>query len=177
LEFTAIDSKVDESVLKQALIADQTAPADIALALAAEKARAVAAAHAEAWVLGSDQVLSLNGELFSKPRDPHEACAQLQKLSGRTHELTTATVILVEGAQKWSNQTKTEMTMRVLSPTFIQSYVARNWHSIRWSVGGYKIEEEGARLFEKIDGDYFNVLGMPLLDILTFLEQAGVIEQ
>ena len=177
LDFVAISSDIDESIIKEELVAKNKPTKDIAIALAAAKARTVSQDHPHAYVLGIDQILVLDGIVFSKPDDPKSAVAQLSELSGQTHTLVTASVVMLTGRQIWLNTTTTKMTMRAMSRTFIDAYVTRNWDSIRWSVGGYKIEEEGARLFEKIEGDYFNILGMPLLDIITFLEQAGVIER
>ncbi|HHC29951.1 MAG TPA: septum formation protein Maf [Rhodobacterales bacterium] len=168
-------ARVDEDAIKLALLQEQAKPRDIADTLAEYKARRVANAAPEAMVLGCDQVAELKGELLSKPNTPDEARAQLARLSGHTHRLLSATVIYDGGEPVWRHVGVVRMTMRSLSPVYIEDYVARNWQSIRHSVGGYKLEEEGVRLFSLIDGDYFTVLGLPLTELLSYLIEKGEI--
>lgn len=173
--FEVMKPRVDEDALKQALQAEGAKPRDIADALAEMKAVKLGGKMPERMVLGCDQVLDLEGEVLSKPASPEEAAAQLARLSGKKHMLLSAAVICHEGAPVWRHIGMTRLYMRELSPGFIEDYVARNWEEIRWCVGCYQLEAEGARLFARIEGDYFNVLGLPLLELLNFLTIRGVI--
>jgi septum formation protein len=139
------------------------------------KARKVAEKHPESTVLGCDQVLELGQEILSKPATPADALAQLRRLSGKTHKLLSAVVLYHEGQPVWRHVGEVRLTMRVVSDAYLQDYVARNWESIRHAVGAYKLEEEGARLFSAISGDYFTVLGLPLLPLLGYLGDRGLI--
>lgn len=167
--------RIDEDSIKDALLAENSPPRDIADALAEGKARKISIKMPEAVVLGCDQVLSFKGRLFSKPTSPEEARAQLAELNGERHNLLSAAVIYEAGEPKWRNIGEAKLTMKHNSDAYLDEYVTRNWDSIRHSVGGYKLEEEGVRLFSRIDGDHFNVLGLPLLEILGYLGQTGVI--
>lgn len=174
--FDVIVARVDEDSIKASLIAEQASPRDIADALAEMKALRVASKHPDALVIGCDQVLAHNREILSKPETPDHALAQLQSLRGQTHQLLSAAVIYAEGKPQWRHVGQTRLFMRDVSDDYLADYVDRNWDSIRHSVGGYKLEEEGARLFSRIDGDYFNVLGMPLLELLSYLTLRGTLD-
>ncbi|RPE64721.1 septum formation protein [Pacificibacter maritimus] len=167
--------RIDEDSIKDALIADKTPPRDIADALAEGKARKISLKHPEAIVLGCDQVLSFQGQLFSKPKDRSEAKDQLLRLNGERHKLFSAAVIYELGAPKWRFIGEVKLQMKQNSESYLDDYLTRNWDSVQNSVGGYKLEEEGSRLFSRIDGDYFTVLGLPLLEILGYLGQTGAI--
>ncbi len=167
--------RVDELATKEAMV-DIGAPArDIADALAEMKARKIASKQPDALVLGCDQVLVFAGELLSKPKSPEEAALQLRKMRGKPHQLISAAVIYDQAEPVWRHVSTVRLQMRELSDEYIEDYVARNWDSIKDAVGGYKLEEEGARLFLQIQGDYFAVLGMPLLEILNYLTLKGVL--
>jgi septum formation protein len=113
--------------------------------------------------------------MLSKPKTPDEARAQLAELNGERHKLLSAAVIYEAGEPKWRHIGEVKLQMKQNSDAYLDEYVTRNWDSIQHAVGGYKLEEEGARLFSRIDGDYFNVLGLPLLEILGYLGETGVI--
>lgn len=168
-------ARIDEEALKAALSAEDAKPRDIADTLAEYKARRVANAFPDAFVMGCDQVAEIKGEILSKPRDPNHARAQLARLSGQTHRLLSAAVVYEQGEPVWRHVGVVRMTMRPLSEAYIDEYVARNWERIRYAVGGYKLEEEGVRLFSLIDGDYFHVLGLPLTELLSYLIETGEI--
>jgi len=167
--------RIDEDSIKEALIADGSPPRDIADALAEGKARKISMKFPDAVVLGCDQVLSFKGRLFSKATSPYDVRFQLAQLNGERHKLLSAAVIYEAGEPKWRHIGEVRLQMKQNSDAYLDSYVDRNWDSIRHSVGGYKLEEEGVRLFSRIDGDHFNVLGLPLLEILGYLGQTGVI--
>lgn len=169
--------RVDEDALKQAMIAEAALPRDIADALAEMKARKVSGKTPDSTVIGCDQVLDFKGALISKPETPDQALAQLMGMRGETHRLFSAAVIYENGQPVWRHVGQVRLHMRDASDAYLAGYVTRNWDDIRHSAGAYLLEAEGVRLFDRIDGDYFNVLGMPMLEILRFLTARGVIEQ
>ncbi len=171
--YEIVKPRVDEEMIRRSLEAEGASPRDIADALAEAKARKISAKRPEAVVLGCDQVLDFQGKIFSKPQSMDEARAQLQQLRGQRHMLLSAAVIYHNGEALWRFVGVVRLFMRAFSDDFLEDYLARNFDSIRHSVGGYKLEEEGVRLFEKIDGDYFTVLGMPLVEILSYLTLRG----
>ncbi|RKF13376.1 septum formation protein Maf [Roseovarius spongiae] len=173
---TAIPARIDEQSIKAALSAEGASPRDIADALAEAKAQKQSARMPEALVIGCDQVLALDGVIHSKPSTSDDAVAQLRNLRGKTHHLFSAVVVCEGGQPVWRHIGHVRLSMRELSDAWLDGYVARNWDSIRHSVGGYKLEEEGARLFSRIEGDYFTVLGLPLLDLLSYLSTRGELE-
>ncbi len=175
--FTVQTARVDEETAKRALLAEDASPRDIADTLAEMKARKVSDKTPGAMVLGCDQVLDFDGRLLSKPETPADALAQLRAMRGKRHMLLSAAVIYQDGEPIWRHVGQVRLRMRMSSDAYLRDYVDRNWDSIRHAVGAYKLEEEGVRLFATIDGDYFNVLGMPLLELLNFLAVKGVIDQ
>ncbi len=175
IEFTTRVARVDEEAMKSALQAESASPRDIADALAEMKAMRVAAKHPEALVIGCDQVLARDKDILSKPQNQQEAFDQLTTLRGRPHQLLSAAVIFGEGKPLWRHVGVVRLHMRDASDTYLTDYVARNWDEIRHCVGAYQLEGEGARLFHRIEGDYFNVLGLPLLEILSYLTLRGTL--
>jgi len=176
VQVEAISPRIDEDAVKVALMSEAAAPRDIADTLAELKARKISEKMPGAMVIGCDQVLDFEGSLLSKPETPEEALDQLRRMRGRRHKLLSAAVICRDGRPEWRHVGQVRLTMREASDSYLQGYVARNWDSIRHSVGAYKLEEEGVRLFTAIDGDYFTVLGMPLLELLNFLMLRGEID-
>jgi septum formation protein len=175
LDPTAIAPRVDEVAVRDALSAEGASPRDIADTLAEMKARKVAEKHPTALVLGCDQVLALDRETFAKPETPDDARQQLCQLRGRTHKLLSALVIYENAEPVWRFVGEARMTMHQLSDSYVDAYLDRNWDSIRHSVGCYKVEEEGVRLFSAITGDHFTILGLPLLPLLAYLGNRGMI--
>lgn len=174
--FDSEAARIDEQSVKTALRAENATPRDIADTLAELKARKVSDRHPAALVIGCDQVLEFGGVLLSKPDTPAQAKAQLMQMRGQTHRLISAAVVYERGAPVWRHLGIVEMQMRHVSEAYLENYVARKWDSICHSVGAYKLEEEGVRLFGGIKGDYFHVLGLPLLELLGFLMTRGVLD-
>ncbi|WP_166417753.1 Maf family protein [Cochlodiniinecator piscidefendens] len=171
--FDVVVARVDEDMIRSALEAEQASPRDIADALAEQKARKISLKHPSAIVIGCDQVLDFKNEIFSKPNTPEDAISQLKNLRGGRHSLLSAAVVYENGEPKWRHVGQVRLYMHAFSDDYLKDYVERNWDSIRHSVGSYKLEEEGVRLFSRIDGDYFNVLGLPLLELLSYLRLRG----
>jgi len=175
LEVTAQPARIDEDAIRQALQADAASPRDIADALAEMKARKLAEKNPEALVLGCDQILAFKGRVYGKPETPDEARGQLSEFRGQTHQLISALVLYDAGKPIWRHMSEAKLTMRPLSDSYLDDYISRNWQSLRESVGGYKLEEEGIRLFFTIEGDYFSILGLPILPLLGYLGTRGFI--
>ncbi len=176
VRFTAEPARVDEESVKNALLAEGAPARDIADALAELKSMKISTRQPDAMVIGSDQVLELDGQLLSKPESPAGAIDQLRGLSGRTHILFSAVVLCEQSKPVWRHVSRVVMQMRDLSNGYLEDYVDRNWDRIRYSVGSYNLEEEGVRLFASVRGDYFSVLGMPLLETLNYLTLRGVLD-
>jgi septum formation protein len=174
--FETAEAELDEAAAKGGLEAAGFDPRGIAEELAQLKALSVEAGR-EALVLGSDQTLELdNGRMMSKPETREEALDQLSALGGRTHWLHSSAVIAEAGEAVWWHCETVEMTMRRLGRDFLEDYLDREYEQIRWSVGGYRIEGMGAQLFERIDGSHFAILGLPLLPLLGYLRERGLLK-
>ena len=176
IQFEARPARVDEDAIKAALLMEDATPRDVADALAEFKARKIAEKDPGAVVIGSDQVLEYQGRILSKPETAEDAAEQLRTLRGKQHKLLSAVVVYHEAEPVWRYVGQVRLLMRDISDEYLSDYVARNWPGIGESVGSYKLEEEGARLFSRIEGDYFTVLGLPLLELIGFLTQRGEID-
>lgn len=175
LDPTAVAPRVDEATIRDALVAEGAHPRDIADTLAEMKARKVAEKYPTALVLGCDQVLALDRQTFAKPETQDDARQQLRQLRGKTHKLLSALVVYENAEPVWRFVGEARLTMHQFSDAYLEDYVTRNWDSIRHSVGCYKVEEEGVRLFSAITGDHFTILGLPLLPLLAWLGNRGMI--
>jgi septum formation protein len=150
-------------------------PRDMADALAEAKALRCAGRHPAGLVLGCDQILEFRGRAWSKPKSREEAHHQLTDLRGQTHVLWSAAVLYRDGAPIWRHIGEARLTMRAFTDTYLSGYLDRNWPQIAGSVGGYRIEDEGVRLFSAISGDHFTILGLPLIPLLLYLSDQGAI--
>ena len=172
----AVPAEIDERAVEEAVDRTGVTPADIAQILAEAKATEVSERYPDAWVVGSDQVLSLDGELLHKAADMGEARRRLLKLSGHTHVLDTGVVLARAGKAVWRHVSTARMTMRPLTPEFVGRYLSQAGSGVLASVGAYQIEGPGIQLFERIEGDHFTIVGLPMLPLLEALRAHGVID-
>lgn len=177
ISFQWMDANIDEDGLKQQAIKSGSGPKSLALELARAKAHQVAKNYPDAYVIGCDQLLSLGGKNFDKPRDISEAMAHIQAFRGRTHTLTAGVVIMKSADVIWSHVAEANMKMRDISDAFITHYLDSEGDRVLSSVGAYRLEGMGAQLFADISGDYFTVLGLPLLPLLEELRNQGILDQ
>ncbi len=175
LSIEAVAARVDEDTVKASLVAEGAKPRDVADALAEAKARKVVSKNEDGLVLGCDQVLDFEGRIVSKAESPEDALALLKEMRGKPHSLLSAAVVYDAGKPVWRHVGQVRLMMRDSSDAYLEGYVERNWDSIRHSVGGYKLEEEGVRLMSRVDGDYFTVLGLPLVELLSYLTLRGTL--
>ena len=171
VEFSVARIDVDEAAAKTQIFD----PEKLTAALAEAKALAGSAAGAGDWVIGSDSVVCVNGRIFSKPSDRAEAAEHLRTFSGATMLLTSAVALARDGQVDWSHCESAELQVRRLSERFIADYLDAEWPEVGYCVGVFRLEGRGVQLFEKIDGSYFTILGMPLLPLLGALRDRGVI--
>lgn len=171
--FEVRPAQVDEDAIKQSMQSEGSVA--IAEALAELKALRVSSVEPDALVLGADQVLDFDGTLISKVEDMASARVLLQRLSGKRHELISAAVLARDGASIWRLTGRVRLAMRTLSDAFLDDYLAREGESLLQGVGCYRLEGMGAQLFDRVDGDYFSVLGLPLLPLLAQLRELGVL--
>lgn len=174
--FETISAPLDEEEAKAGLAAAGFGPRDTAEMLAELKAKSVAAGP-DALVIGADQVLELDdGTMLSKPASREQALAQLRAMSGGTHYLHSAAVVAEGGERVWGETETVAMDVRRLSEDFLQAYLDAEYESVRFNVGAYRIEGMGAQLFEEVEGSHFAILGLPLLPLLDYLRDRGVLQ-
>ena len=167
----AVSPNVDESALK----AEHRDPHELASALATAKALGVSRGSPDPWVIGSDSVVSVGGRLFDKPDSRESAADHLRFFSGRTLLLTSAVALARGGTAEWVHAQTATVEVRDLSDDFIESYLAAEWPEVGYCVGVFRLEGRGVQLFERIEGDHFSILGMPLLPLLGALRERQVI--
>lgn len=173
--FTVEPAAIDESETKERARRMGDSSIECALALAVAKACAVSRRHPRALVIGGDQVLAAASDWFDKPRDRAEARTQLLALRDRTHVLATAICVAHGGTAIWQATSMPELTMRWFSEAFLDAYVTAEGESLLGSVGAYRLEGRGAQLFARVSGDHFAILGLPLIELLDFLRERGVV--
>lgn len=176
IAFSAQSAEIDERAVEAPLYDSGVTPEDVALVLAEAKAIDVSERNPTALVIGSDQTLSLGDEVLHKPEDMEAARRQLLKLSGQTHHLNSAVVLAKGGQTVWRHVSVARMTMRDLDPAFVGRHLARVGTVALQSVGAYQYEGEGVQLFQKVDGDYFTIVGLPMLPLLAELRREGAID-
>jgi septum formation protein len=171
--FEAIPADLDESALKRDLAS--AGPEAVAAALARAKAESVSATSAGALVIGADQMLECDGRWFDKPADRMAARRQLLTLRGRTHRLISAVAVVRDGNLLWEHRDDAHLAMRQFSETFLDRYLDAVGPAVQASVGAYQLEGLGAQLFDSVAGDFFTILGLPLLPLLSFLRDEGIL--
>jgi septum formation protein len=174
IEFSAVDSEIDETAAKNSI--PEFLPRNLALELAKQKSQKISRQLPEAVVVGADQVLGFKDQIFNKPASRADAEKQLSMLRNATHTLYSAISCAIAGTQVWNHCSEARLTMRNFTPEFLSSYLSSNPENYLSSVGAYKVEETGIQLFEKIEGDYFTVLGLPILPLLKFLREREIIQ-
>lgn len=170
-------ARIDEDAIKAAMLAAGTPPRDIADSLAEAKAAKVSAKRPDALVLGCDQILALGGQVISKCDTREAADDLLRRLRGQRHTLFSAAVLYRSGRPLWRHIASVHMHMRDFSDAFLRDYLDQNWPQVQDAVGCYHLEGQGARLFSKVEGDYFSVLGLPLIELLSYLTDAGELDR
>lgn len=176
LVFTAEAASIDERQIEGPLERAGANPAEVAIELAIAKARDVAKRHPDSLVIGSDQTLSLGARVYHKPSSLEEAASHLQSFSGKTHRLNSAIALVRNEELLWSHVSHADLHVRPLSNEFIRSHLEKVGMKTLGSVGAYQLEGEGIQLFSKIEGDYFTILGLPMLPLLNKLREMGVID-
>ena len=171
VEFRVISPDFDEAPIKRAHIGDG---ASLAKLLAEGKAWSVPTNRGD-WVIGSDSVVSVDGEIFSKPRDRVEAADHLAQFSGRTMLLSSAVALAIDGQLDWSHADTARLSVRPLGDSFIAAYLDAEWPAIAHCAGAFRMEGRGATLFSAVDGSHFTILGMPLLPLLGALRDRAVL--
>ncbi|SJZ94571.1 septum formation protein [Enhydrobacter aerosaccus] len=174
LAFRTEPSGLDEEEAKRSLLGERAAPQEIAEALAEMKALRVSSKHPDAMVVGGDSTLACQGRFFDKPSSMETARKQLLALRGQTHELFSSVVVVRGGTRLWHWNERARLTMRPFNEAFLDTYLACAGEAVLNSVGAYQLEGLGAHLFSRVDGDYFTILGLPLLPLLSFLAGHGI---
>ncbi len=173
IKFDADALPLDEEQIKQSMRESGATATDTAIALAELKAYRVSIKQPGRLVVGADQMLDVDGDWLDKPKDRAQAKEQLQRLRDKTHVLISAVVVFKDGERLWHNVSTARMTMRAFSDQFLSEYLDKNGDGLLSSVGAYKLEGMGVQLFSAIDGDYFTILGLPLLPLMDFLRHHG----
>jgi len=176
LDFDIVRPEIDERVVEESVEGSGLAPTDIASLLAEAKAVDVSERHPGRMVIGCDQILALDEEVLHKPENMEAARRRLLALSGKTHELHSAIVAARDGAALWRHVSTARMTVRKLDPVFVGQHLARVGDKALSSVGAYQVEGVGIQLFDRIEGSHFTIVGLPLLPLLAFLREQGVID-
>lgn len=175
LDFEQLPARLDEGIIKEKFLHDRRTAADCALALAEAKAMEVAERCPKAIVIGADQILDCDGRWFDKPVKIEDARRQLQLLRGLSHELVTAVCAIEGGIRVWHAVSSAQLSMRWFTDAFLDWYLAAEGSSVLDSVGAYRLEGRGIQLFAQIKGDYFGILGLPIVELAHFLRERHVL--
>ena len=171
VECEAYPADVDEARFKT----QEKEPAELALELAKAKAGFVSGRRPQDWVIGSDSVVSIDGQVFSKPADRTQAADHLRAFSGKTMDLTSAVAIARGGRSDWTHVESALLHVRTLSDEFVRTYLDAEWPEVSYCVGVFRLEGRGVQLFDRIEGDHFTILGMPLIPLLGALRDRGLL--
>jgi septum formation protein len=177
VDFAVETAAVDEAAIKQSFHAERLPAADCAVALAEAKASRVSRRHPGALVIGADQMLVCDGAWYDKPRDRAAARDELRSLRGKRHELVGAVCVVRDGERLWHVVERSVLTMRRFSDSFLDAYLDAAGNTVLASVGAYQLEGLGVQLFARVEGDFFAILGLPLLPLLAFLRGHGAVRQ
>lgn len=175
VDFKVVTKAVDEAAIKSAMLSEGAAIADIADALAEAKSMRVSRST-EGLVIGADQIMEMDGQLFDKPKDMAEARERLLQMRGKTHHLIGAVVISENARPVWRHRAKTALSVRDFSEAFLDEYLAAEGETILKAVGAYKFEGRGSQLFSHVEGDFFSILGLSLLPVLDYLRVRGCVK-
>ena len=176
LKFTAVKANIDEKKVKSSYINEGYSARDLANVLAAMKAEKLSCDYLDKLVIGCDQIMECNGQILSKANSPSDLAGQLKFLRNKSHTLYSACVVYFANKAEWRFIGSATITMRNLSDEYINKYVDDNWNSVKYCVGGYKIEDSGISFLSKINGDYFSILGLPIVQLLDHLVNRGVLK-
>ena len=176
LKFTAIDANIDEKEAKSSYINKGYSARDLADILAAMKAKKLSCKYLDKLVIGCDQIMECSGQILSKANNPNDLADQLKFLRSKSHTLYSACVVYFANKAEWRFIGSATITMRNLSDEYISKYVDDNWDEVKHCVGGYKIENSGISFLSKINGDYFSILGLPIIQLLDYLVNRGVLK-
>tara|TARA_B100000614_G_scaffold72378_1_gene64415 strand:- start:93 stop:692 length:600 start_codon:yes stop_codon:yes gene_type:complete len=176
LKFTAIDANIDEKEVKSSYINKGYSARNLADILAAMKAKKLSCKYLDKLVIGCDQIMECNGQILSKANNPTDLADQLKFLRSKSHTLYSACVVYFANKAEWRFIGSATITMRNLSDEYISKYVDDNWDEVKHCVGGYKIENSGISFLSKINGDYFSILGLPIIQLLDYLVNRGVLK-
>lgn len=174
LDFEVITKPIDEAVIKDSMLSESVRLRDIADALAEAKSLRVSRIE-DGLVIGADQIMVMDNQLFDKPKTIDEARERLKLMRGKTHYLMGAVVISENGKPVWRHMAKTKLTMRAFSDTFLEDYLEKEGELVTKSVGAYRFEGLGAQLFSYVEGDFFSILGLSLLPVMDYLRTRGAI--
>lgn len=175
IPFKAMAADIEEGLLKKEGLKKRQTPTQVAINLAQQKAKAISEQQPKRFVLGGDQILVCQGEIFDKPQDMATARETLTKLRGQTHTLISAACIYLDGEPVLEIVEETHLTMHNFSDEFLEEYLTRTGEKILTSVGAYQLENEGVELFDNIEGDFFTILGLPLNSVLDFCRRQGIV--
>ena len=176
LKFTVVDANIDEKEVKFFYMKEGYSAGDLADILAAMKAKKLSCRYLDKLVIGCDQIMECNGQIFSKANNPTNLVEQLRVLRNNSHTLYSACVVYFENKPEWRFVGSATVTMRNLSDEYISNYVDDNWNDVKHCIGGYKIENSGIFMLSKINGDYFSILGLPIIQLLDYLVNRGVLK-
>jgi len=176
LKFTVADANIDEKEVKFFYLNEGRSARDLADILAGMKAKKLSCKYLDKLVIGCDQIMECNGQIFSKANNPNDLSDQLKILRNKSHTLYSGCVVYFANKVEWRFIGSVTITMRNLSDEYISKYVDENWNEVKHCIGGYKIENSGIPLLSKINGDYFSILGLPIIQLIDYLIDRGVLK-